>query len=321
MSSIDWLKKNKALTVLLIIAVLYSYQFLSQNIVSSRQSLSDTNLGVSSFGSSGTSFGLSLPKSSDGISLSRESSSMYPSEPDYAPQTGVDNRLIIQESYLSLLVEDVTATRNNIIDFARSKGGYMVTSNTNSPEESPSGTVTVRVPADKLEESLAAYRNLGIKVVNENLVGTDVTDEYIDIETRITQYEKTLRRYQELLDQATLVTDITNITQQIIYTQSQIDSLKGQMNALEKNADLAKLTIYLSTDEIALPYTPTETWRPGVIFKLAVRSLVVSLRDLGEFVIWAGVYSVIWGPALLIFLVIRRKMKISKKDKDSSLKN
>ena len=55
--------------------------------------------------------------------------------------------------------------------------------------------------------------------------------------------------------------------------QSQIDSYKGQQDALKKNAQLAKLTIYLSTDEIALPYAPSETFRPQIIFKLAVRGI------------------------------------------------
>jgi glycine cleavage system regulatory protein len=247
---------------------------------------------------------------------------MFPtSEPDYAPQTGMENRLVIQESYLSLLVKDVTDTRNKIVSHAQSVGGYMVNSNTNNPEESPTATVIVRVPATKLEETLSVYRAMGIKVVNENLTGRDVTDQYVDIDTRIEQLEKTKAKLEELLDRATLIADITNLTQQILSYQSQIDSYIGQQEALKKNADLTKLTVYLSTDEIALPYTPSEKWRPGVIFKLAVRSLVGSLRDLGEFIIWAGVYSVIWVPALLIFWYVRRRMNSNKKVESTSYKN
>lgn len=114
------------------------------------------------------------------------------------------------------------------------------------------------------------------------------------------------------MEQATQVSDITNITQQILNYQNQIDSLKGQQEALEKNAQLAKLTIYLSTDEIALPYAPSETFRPKVIFKLAVRSLISSLRKLATIAIWLFVYSVIWVPALAIYILVRRWLKIRK---------
>jgi glycine cleavage system regulatory protein len=259
--------------------------------------------------------------SAPAMGLSQRSSMFPTSEPDYAPQTGMENRLVIQESYLSLLVKDVTDTRNKIVSHAQSVGGYMVNSNTNNPEESPTATVIVRVPATKLEETLSVYRAMGIKVVNENLTGRDVTDQYVDIDTRIEQLEKTKAKLEELLDRATLIADITNLTQQILSYQSQIDSYIGQQEALKKNADLTKLTVYLSTDEIALPYTPSETWRPGVIFKLAVRSLVGSLRDLGEFIIWAGVYSVIWVPALLIFWYVRRRMNSNKKVESTSYKN
>ncbi len=77
--------------------------------------------------------------------------------------------------------------------------------------------------------------------------------------------------------------------------------------SLEQNAKLAKLTIYLSTDEIALPYAPSETFRPTVVFKLAVRSLVGSLRDIATLAIWVVVYSVIWIPALILFKFIKRR--------------
>jgi hypothetical protein len=207
------------------------------------------------------------------------------------------------------LVPDVTDTRHTIVPSAHSAGGYMVNSNTNNPEEAPTATVIVRVPSNKLEETLSSYRAMGVKVVNENLVGTDVTDQYVDIDARIEQLENTKAKLEEILDRATSISDITNLTQQILSYQSQIDSYKGQQDALQKNANLAKLTVYLSTDEIALPYTPSETFRPSVIFKLAVRSMVTSLRGLAEWAIWIGVYAVIWMPLLSVYVLLTRWWK------------
>ncbi len=92
----------------------------------------------------------------------------------------------------------------------------MVGSKISNPQDAPSGSVTIRVPSTKLEETSNFLRSLAIKVVSENLVGRDVTDQYIDIETRISQIERSKNKLEKILYQATQINDITNLTQQIL---------------------------------------------------------------------------------------------------------
>lgn len=302
---INWIKNNKLSTALILIIAYFGFQFntnaLGRKVGISTQYNSSDNFAVSE------SAMLGAP--SAGVSSKIGLPIMPPDRDDYTPQTDVANRLVIQESNLSLLVKDVVEVRNKILGYTTSNGGYMVNASTANPQDAPTSTVIIRLPANKLQESLDYFHSLSIKVVSENLVGTDVTDQYVDIDKRISQIERTMARLEEILDQATEISDITNLTQQILYYQEQVDSYIGQKESLEKNAELAKLTIYLSTDEIALPYAPSETFRPQVIFKLAVRSLVSSLRDIAEFAIWVGVYSVVWIPALLLYIFIRKWWK------------
>ena len=197
--------------------------------------------------------------------------------------------------------------RNKILGFTQTNGGYMVNANVNNPQDAPTAQVTIRIPSAKLNEALNFFHGLAIKVVSENLNGTDVTDQYVDIDKHIAILESTKVRYEQILQQAQEISDITNLTQQIIQTQNQIDSYKGQQDSLAKNAELAKVTIYLSTDEIALPYAPSETFRPEVIFKLAVRSLIANLRGLAAIAIWIIVYGVIWIPLLIVNVFVYRK--------------
>src|SRR4030067_996454 len=98
----------------------------------------------------------------------------------------------------------------------------MVTSNIQNPQDAPTATVIIRVPSDKLEQTLTFLRNSAIKVVSEFLNGQDVTDEYIDIDKHIAILENTKTKYQEILNQAREISDITNLTQQIINLQNQI---------------------------------------------------------------------------------------------------
>lgn len=299
MKLIDWVKNNKLVVFLLLVVCYLVFNSVVGFFGISRLSLDKNNEfgGYNDLVSSSAKLG---PLSGTGPL----SATTY--ERDYTPQTDVQERFVIQQSSLSLLVEDVVMTREEILDKTRQVGGYMVNVKTSNPQDAPTATITLRIPSNMLDETLEVFRKLSIKVVSENLVGKDVTDQYVDIEERLQALEKTKARFESLLEQAEEIQDITKITEQVLNYQRQIDSLKGQRQSLDQNAKLAKLTIYLSTDEIALPYTPNETFRPNVILKLAVRSMIGHLRTLAALAIWVVVYSIIWVPALTIFVAVKK---------------
>lgn len=222
------------------------------------------------------------------------------------------SRMVVQNSTLSLLVSDVRGSSDEIVAYAQKQGGFMVSSSYSRPNESPFATVTVRVPTQKLEESVNYLRGLALKVTSESLMGKDVTDSYVDIKERLATLNKTKEKFEAILDSATKVEDILTVQRELINIQSQIDSLNGRQQAIEQNVAFTAITVYLSTDELSLPYAPDQAFRPAVIFKLAVRSLVNTLRVIGQGVIWIIVYAVVWVPALLIYLVIR-KLRMRKK--------
>lgn len=307
---LNWIKTHKLTTVLIVIVLFFAYQYLKAFYGISPLSYSSKNTSSTMYNDyqAGNTTGLNIGSGasygsvSSGISLP---SIRMPSR-EYTPQSDVGNRLVIQNSDVSLLVKDVIDTRNKILDYTNKNGGYMVTASTSNPQDAPTSSITIRVPSDKLQQSLDYFHTLSIKVVSENLIGSDVTDQYVDIDTRVKLLESTKARYEDILSRATEISDITNLTNQILNIQSQIDTYKGQQDSLQKNAQLARLTIYLSTDEIALPYAPSETFRPGVIFKLAVRSLVTTLRSFAKAAIWIAVYSVVWVPLLLLYVFLRK---------------
>jgi len=302
MPIVNWLKTHKLVLVLiLIIAILVirpPFSSLFRARITSQSSKLPSSTGVTTMEEPAIG---GLPSS--GLSLPEFSQEALPST------TPDGERMVVKNSNLSLLVKDVKATGEKIIDRAKSIGGYMVSASYNRPNESPFATITVRIPEDKLDESLNFFRSLAIKVTSENLVGKDVTDQYVDIEARIATHQKTKAKFEQILEKATQVSEILQVQREIISIQSQIDSLVGQKKSLEQNANLSKVTVYLSTDELALPYTPDKAFRPQVVFKQAVRSLLGSLRSLANGLIWVGVYSIIWVPVLVILYIVRKRKK------------
>jgi len=236
-------------------------------------------------------------------------SSLSPGAPALQKQTAAfdtQGRVVVKNSDLSLVVNDVQATEDKVVAYAKNQGGFMVNASFNRPSESPYASITVRVPVEKLDKTLSYYRSLGVKVASENLVGTDVTNQYTDIQAHLDSLKKTQAKFNDLLEKATQVQDIISIQQELENLQQQIDSWIGQQKALDENAKLTLITVYLSTDELALPYTPDTTFRPAVVFKQAVRSLLNTIRLGAEGIIWLAVYSILFIPVILIYIAYKR---------------
>ncbi len=249
------------------------------------------------------------PESASLKSMGSVSSLPLPSD-NYAPTTTTD-RMVVQESNLSLVVKDVRESSDKVIEHAKSIGGYMVSSSLSQPEEAPYAYVVLRIPADKLKATVDYFRSLSLKVSSENLLGTDVTDQYTDLNAHLETLNQTKSKFEEILRKAIEVQDILTVQREMISLQSQIDSIKGQQLYLEKTAQLAKISLHLSTDEFSLPYAPSGKFRPAVIFKQAVRSMVSLLRWLAKVLIWVGVFSVLWIPALLVVRYSKKRKKTS----------
>lgn len=298
---INFLKRNWAVIILIIIGVIY----LKNNYMGSRYS----TYSSPSYGGE-----MDIMPMTDGGDMALSSIKMG-SVSNYgrqvAPSESTD-RLVIQDTGLSLQVKDVAKTIDEIETKTREFGGFLITSHLSKPDSAASGNISVRVPEDKRKEAMSAFKNMAVKVVSESVNGTDVTDQYTDLQAQLDVLQKTKVKFEEILGRATAVKDLLEVQQQLTNIQQQIDSVKGQQKYYEQSAKLSKITIYLSTDELALPYAPTNEWRPTVVFKEAVRSLVGAIRNIGSLLIWAVVFLPIIIPVFLIVRYIKRKRNISK---------
>jgi len=220
------------------------------------------------------------------------------------------NRLVIQDTSLSLQVDNVESKIKEIESKTTEMGGFLINSNLSKPNGVGSGTISVRIPEGKRDEAMELFKVMAVKVVSENVSGTDVTDQYTDLQAQLEVLQKTKVKFEEILDKAYTVNDLMNVQQQLISLQQQINSVKGQQKYFEQSAKLSKITIYLSTDDLALPYAPTNEWRPAVVFKEAVRSLINNIRGLGNMLIWVAVFSPLWIPAIFVIRFAKKKLVI-----------
>lgn len=292
---IAWIKMNKLSTVLVVVIVLFILGNSNSPIILNQKTLNTFKAGRSV------------------NDLAVNEMMVAPFGIGSTPRLDIIDRKVSTNSSLSLVVKDVREAINSFAAFASTTGGYMVNSSSTTPEGLSKGSVTIRVPSTKLDETLSYLREFSVKVVSESVTGRDITDQYMDVEARLNTLTSTKARYESILNQAVEVDEILNVTQQILYIQDQLDNLTGQLQYLDASANSSLVTIHLSTDEFELPYSPDQPWRPQLVAKYAVRGVVQTLRDIADLVIWIGVYAVFWVPALVIFFLIKKRAKSIKK--------
>lgn len=298
----EWIKRNKLSSLLLAVILFFALQsFIGSSVVNYSSSRISSRPMMDYTYNAGK--GMSAPS---GLSYTEMMQRVPPVTPVNSIDTSTQNRLVQKESSLSLLVGDVRSSADTVIKQAEGMGGFMIQSTFSNPGESPSGSISVRVPASNLASYLDILRKQSIRVVSEQLSGTDITDQYKDIKSRLDTLNTTKAKFEAIYDKAVSIQDILEVQNRIIELQDQIDSLKGQQQYMEKSAEMARVSVYLSTDELSLPYASDTSWRPSVVFKAAVRSLVDNLRGFASSLIWIAVYAAFWVPALVIILFLVR---------------
>lgn len=308
-SLVIWAKTHKLTLVLFAVVAFLLYQNYGFPVVSRNTYYS--NSGMAEIAADSYAPSPSSMSYRGGGSMGKQMSGIVPpSMPSSSVDMSAADRKVVRNSDISLLVKDVRGTLDQITNHAKTVGGFMVNSSTSTPEEGGSGSISIRVPSAQLDSTLQFLRGLAVRVVSENISGSDVTDQYTDTEARLLTLTQTKATFEAMLGKATEVDEILKVQQSIFQVQDQIDSLKGQLEYLKNTSESSLVSIYLSTDELALPYSPSEPWRPAIVFKTAVRSLVMNFRAVANVAIWLGVYlPVILVVGVILWLVKRKLMK------------
>jgi hypothetical protein len=251
-----------------------------------------------------------------------ESVPAVPPEPSLTPREpkeGIDysngetaplpeERMIIRNGDISLVVEDVLETRDKIAQLAERLGGWVVNSNIYGTEEETRGWISIRIPSDKFDQALGELRGLALRVNSESTSTEDITEQYVDLQSRLRNAEATESQYLALLGQATEVEDILAIYESLSRIRYEIEQIKGRIQYLESTSAMSLISVNLEP-AITLKPLVSPVWSARETLNTAVRGLTTFGQGLGTAFIWIGIFSPIWGTVLGVTLWRRRKRK------------
>ncbi|MFI9628412.1 DUF4349 domain-containing protein [Streptomyces sp. NPDC052042] len=171
---------------------------------------------------------------------------------------------VIRTATLAVEVRDVPKAAATARSAATDAGGLVADEKTDRVGgKRERSHIVLRVPQDAYESVLADLAGTG-KLLSRTSSAKDVTDEVVDVESRIASQRASVARVRKLMDRADRLSDVVTLEGELSSRQAALESLLAQQASLKDRTSLATITLDLSEPESA-PATKGEDGPPGFL--------------------------------------------------------
>ncbi len=252
-----------------------------------------------------------------------EESAEYDSDYEMSTEDSMETEVEVQDTSRKLIREVTlnaeTEEFDKLLDTVTKKltalGGYVENSNTyngsryNSYSRTRSASLTIRIPAEKLDEFLNTMTdNSNITSRDENV--RDVTLQYVDMASHKKALQAEQERLLELMEKAETIEDLIALEERMSDVRYQIESMEAQLRTMDNQVSYS--TVYLNIDEVEV-LTPVE--KPGFLEKVST-GFVRSLAEVGEgfinVIAWFIIcipFFVVWAIVIVIIVMIVKAIR------------
>lgn len=183
---------------------------------------------------------------------------------DHKSEGNTTNRMIIHQAQLRVHVKDLGKAQLKIEQKVNEYGGYIVESNVyRESDRLVSGMITVRVPEKHFQRFLADAEEEAAEILERNVTGQDVTEQYVDLESRVKSKRAVEERLLEFMGKAEKTADLLNISSDLAKVQEEIEVIVGQMKYFENQTSFSTIEIFMYEDRVIVPEIDSldlDTW-------------------------------------------------------------
>jgi Domain of unknown function (DUF4349) len=193
---------------------------------------------------------------------------------------------------------------------AQEAGGFVLSSSISQENQ---GTLTIRIPSNKLDGAIVKLRALG-RLAELTLTGKDVTASYIDLKARLGVLQTQRELIVKLLNASTTVDGQLSLSNKFAEVQTQIEQIQGQLNVLNDKVELATLKVTLREEGVAAPTGSGDDIRNPSLGSAWDRAVQGFLGVIAAVVVGLGYLLpvlVLAGLVLGLRLLIRRRREAS----------
>lgn len=185
----------------------------------------------------------------------------------------------MRNAQLTLTVSNVEQEIAFVRSAATAAGGQVIDSSTSYNGTEQVASLSVEVPSAQFDGVMTTLRGgkLVRTVEREVTTSQDVTDQYVDLQAELSNDQATLQRYLALQQQATSMSDILAIEQQISRVQGEVDQLQGRITFLDHTTTYSQIALTLQP--VGVPPAPSPA--PNLEQSIA-NAWAASLRFVGR---------------------------------------
>lgn len=158
---------------------------------------------------------------------------------------------IIREARLELRVEEGSFQEqwDRLRSITAGVGGYLSDAQVGTEQRGDTrythGTVTVRIPVENFDDTLAEISEIGERI-SLSMSSQDVTEEYVDLESRLRHWQAVEAFHLELLDRAQTVEEALKVQAQLSQIQLTIEQIQGRLRYLSSRTEFATLSVFMT---------------------------------------------------------------------------
>ncbi|MET7326288.1 DUF4349 domain-containing protein, partial [Streptomyces sp. NPDC005549] len=218
---------------------------------------------------------------------------------------------LIRTVSLSVQVRDTSEALDAARTATENAGGYVGDESTTRDAEGHERTeVTLRVPVERYEDVLDELEGAG-KLLRRDAKAEDVTDQVVDVDSRVKSQRASVARVRELMDRATKLSDVVSLEGELSTRQAELEALLARQAALKDRTSLATVTLSLSETPVKHEEKKKEDDDPGFMDALAggwdafvtmLRWVAVVLGAVLPFAAVAALLTLLW------LRVVRRRL-------------
>lgn len=247
-----------------------------------------------------------LPAKAESVAYDKKADPSSPQPPP--PVKEKTEQKIIKEDTLRFETDNLENTFNQVQKAVSSNKARII----NDSEGKDYGTVfrnlIVKVPSQNFDRFINDVSK-GVSYFEvKNISAEDVTEQFIDLTSRLKTKKKLEERYLEILKKANKVSEILEIEEQISTIREEIEAKEGQLKYLESRVSESTITIefYKTIAEkegVKISYG-SKLWNAVKSGFYTLSDLLISLLSAWPFVILFVVFA----------YFIRRRLKRRKKE-------
>lgn len=223
--------------------------------------------------------------------------------PQTPSKTSAQEPLLIKTGYLSIEAEDYKAYRNTVEALVKKHGGYLGNESEVNETYRITNDLVIRVPAVAFDKMMNGLMEKGLKTDSKRVEVQDVGEEYADLQARIATKKAIEKRYIDILNKASKISDILEVEEKLRVIREETEAAQGRVKYLSNQVTYS--TIYLNFYKVLdTHYTPPSG--PNFISKVW-KGIARGWEGIQAFIIGLFYLWPLWVLLILLIYIIRKR--------------